>query len=100
MTNFEQYTELDMYLEVTKSDGTKMSCSGASNCSIKYTWQYTPIIYHMVPAIVYPGMTVAVRLNPAKAPMYKREGEYMVDLRIDGTSLDLSQWYNYNNTLS
>ena len=54
----------------------------------------------MVPAIVYPGMQVSVGLNARKAPNYKLDNQMVVDLRIDGTSLDFEGWYDKETTLS
>ena len=56
MTRFEQYDELDMVMRITKaSDGSMMTCAADTNCNVKYSWDWTPIMFHMVPAIVYPG---------------------------------------------
>ena len=41
-----------------------------------------------------------MRLNPKNAPTYKHADQLMVDIRIDGSSLDFSTWYNVNNTLN
>jgi hypothetical protein len=48
----------------------------------------------MVPAIVYPGMTASVGINPMQAPIYKLDSQMPIDLRIDGTSFDLSALYD------
>ena len=53
----------------------------------------------MIPAMVYPGMTASVAVNPMKATKYKHENELPIDLRIDGTSFDLSELYDTDSTL-
>jgi hypothetical protein len=72
MTAFKSMNELNMYLEVvTPEFGQVLGCRDTSRCRVRYAWSYTPVIYYMVPAIVYPGMQVTIGLNPKKAPGYK-----------------------------
>ena len=54
----------------------------------------------MTPSIVYPGMTASVGINPKSAPNYKQANQLPIDLRIDGTSMDLSALYDEDSTLS
>ena len=53
----------------------------------------------MIPAMVYPGMTASVGINPMKATKYKHSSQLPIDLRIDGTSFDLSELYDVDSTL-
>ena len=72
MSDFESYDKVVMNLSVTTSVlGLELTCGAANNCKVKYEWNYTPIIYHMIPSMVYPGMTASVAINPKRAPWYK-----------------------------
>jgi hypothetical protein len=77
----------------------ELTCRRYDNCKVEYSWQYTPIISYLVPAIVYPGMTVSVGINPMKAPVYKKDTHLPIDLRMDGTSFDLSALYDSDSNL-
>jgi hypothetical protein len=92
---FEGHDEVNMFLEVTdKATDERHSCSQGRKCRVRYAWDHTPIIHNMVPAIVYPGMTASVRVEPRKAKDYKRENALPIDLRIDGTSFNLDGYYD------
>ena len=101
MSTFESLNEVQMHLEVRVPEtGVVLACQRADRCRVRYRWDYTPVIHHMVPAIVYPGMQVSVGLDANKAPNYKADNQMMVDIRIDGTSLDFEGWYDKESTLS
>jgi len=73
LSSFEYLNEVDMQLTVTASSkGTKFTC-GSDNCRVRYSWSYTPVIHYVVPAVVYPGMTISVGINPKNAPNYKKD---------------------------
>ena len=69
MSSFEGYDKVVMNLSVTTTVlGLQLTCRSSNNCKVKYDWDYTPIIYYMIPSMVYPGMTASVGINPKKAP--------------------------------
>ena len=87
-----------MSLEVSTSEKT-LSCQSCANCcSVTYSWDYTPILHYMVPAMVYPGMKATVVVDVKMAYKYKHENQLPIDLRIDGTSMNLTE--NYNSTVT
>ena len=102
MSSFESYDLISMYVHVTPaSTGIPLTCSDRNhNCRVKYGWNYTPIIYHMIPSTVYPGMPAAVAMNAMSCPNYKHEDQMPVDIRIDGTSFNLTDYYDIDSTLS
>ena len=53
----------------------------------------------MIPSMVYPNMTASVGINAKKAPHYKQANQLPIDLRIDGTSMDLSELYDGDSTI-
>lgn len=73
----------------TKVDENTLSCSG-TNCNVNYRWDYTPIVYYVTPAVVFPGIETTIVTNPRNGPNTRREGQQAADFRIDGTSLDFS----------
>lgn len=95
MASFESFDKVEMNLSAkTTLYGQQLTCDNTDNCKVFYDWDFTPIIYYLVPSIVYPGMTASVGINPKKAPWYKLPSHLPVDLRIDGTSMDLSALYD------
>ena len=57
LSAFESVDKVTMNLSVTTlAMGNVLTCSSLSKCNVVYSWSYTPIIYYMVPAMVYPGM--------------------------------------------
>lgn len=66
---------------------------------MRYSWAYTPIIKHVTPSVVYPGMPVSVGVIPKNAANYKKEEELPVDVRIDGQSLNFTETYDVSDTL-
>ena len=100
MSSFEHLDKVEMNLSVTTTvAGNRLTCSHANHCKVKYEWDFTPIIYYMIPSIVYPGMQASVGIDPKKAPWYKHPSQLPIDLRIDGTSMDLSAIYDSDSTL-
>ena len=70
LDSFESLDKVEMNLSVkTTVYAEQLTCAeGAdSSCKVTYDWDYTPIIYYLIPSIVYPGMTATVGLNPRKA---------------------------------
>ena len=99
LSSFEYLSNVDMSLSVmATSTETEFTCG--SNCRVRYTWDYTPIIHYLVPAVVYPSMTVSAGINPKNAPNYKKSTDLPLQLRIDGTSLDLTNKYDETINLS
>lgn len=94
---FRSLNSIDMQLSVipTSHGDTEqpLSCHG-DKCKVKYRWDYTPEIYALHPAVVYPGMEASMTLSMNKACEYKRANDMFADLRIDGTSFDISPWYS------
>lgn len=91
MSSFENL-DIDMFLTVTTSStGRKLTCG--NNCKVRYTWSYTPIIHYIVPSVVYPGMQIAVGINPKNAPNYKKSDQTPFQMRLDGTSLIFGDEY-------
>ena len=94
-SDFEGFDEINMTLEVTTTTmGETLACGNASNCAVKYSWGYTPVIHYVIPSIVYPGMTGVVAVNPKNAPNYKKSTDLPIDLRIDGTALNLTTYHS------
>jgi hypothetical protein len=54
-------------------DLTKLECSWAANCLIKYDWNYTPRINTIVPSILYPNMIMSVGVDPWNAMNYRTD---------------------------
>jgi hypothetical protein len=100
LSSFQQFDKVEMSLSVTTTVlGNELTCTAANHCKVKYDWDFTPIIYYMIPSIVYPGMQASVGIDPKKAPHYKHASQLPVDMRIDGTSMDLSAIYDSDSTL-
>ena len=72
LSSFKQFDKIEMSLSVTTTvEGNELTCTAANHCKVKYDWDFTPIIYYMIPSIVYPGMQASVGIDPKKAPHYK-----------------------------
>ena len=57
LSDFEQFDSIVMELQVTSTmTDNELTCSVPAKCNVIYSWDYTPVIYYMVPAMVYPGM--------------------------------------------
>ena len=50
--------------------------------------------------MVYPGMPITVAIDPKKASWYKHASQLPIDLRIAGTSVDISDYYDTDTILS
>jgi hypothetical protein len=61
--NFDSYWEMTFVLSVM-SNGVRMNCPSSSKCSIKYSKNYTPIIYHLNPRVVYRDSLVDIWFDP------------------------------------
>ena len=75
------------------------SCATASNCLVRYSWNYTPYIYYMVPSVTYPGQLISVYINPKKAAEFKQPNQLPVDMRIDDENLDVEGFYSPETNL-
>ena len=72
LSDFANLSSVTMALSVTTAAmGTRLTCNNPNNCKVRYDWGYTPVIHYMIPAIIYPGMTASVVINPKNAPNYK-----------------------------
>ena len=91
LSDFESIAQVNFITTVQTESGKSLTCG--NNCRIRYSWDYTPIIYWLTPAVVYPGMLVSVAMNAKNAPTYKSPNQYPVDIRIDDVSLDLNETY-------
>ena len=101
LTAFEDYDRVGMFLEaMPQSSGEILKCAGDPNaCQVSYRWDHTPIIDGLSPAIVYPGMTATVAIEPKRAVEYKQAGDLPIDLRIDGTSFNLTGFYSEEHNI-
>ena len=45
-------------------------------------------------------MDASIRINPKETPNYKKEGAMAVDIRIDGTSFNLTDYYDTDDNLA
>ena len=100
LSSFESLDNVKMHLSVkTSVYDHHLTCAQKHRCKVNYSWEYTPIFHYLVPSMVYPGMNATVALNPKNTPYYKHPDELPVDLRIDGTSIDLSEMYDNESIL-
>ena len=100
INNFIGFTNIDMTLEALDIETKEVhSCATASNCLVRYSWNYTPYIYYMVPSVTYPGQLISVFINPKKAAEFKQPNQLPVDVRIDDENLDVEGWYSPETNL-
>ena len=87
------------------ANGATQTCSSSSNCSIKPTWDYTPIFYGVSPQVLYPGQKVTYIVNPAQAPNHRLDSTFLpyIEVKVDGIQLDMRPYADpestYPNTL-
>ena len=51
---------------------------------LDYSWEYTPIWYHLSSPIMYTGMEISLLMNPKNAPIYKKDDQRAAEFRING----------------
>jgi hypothetical protein len=85
---------------VTTSNEQKLSCGDQKRCKVNYSWAYTPEIHAVIPSMIYPGMTPTFAMSPHNAGAYKRDSDMFTQLRVDGTSVDLKEYYDEDNKFS
>jgi hypothetical protein len=51
-------------------------------------WSHTPMVYGLVPAVLYHGQLAGILVDPREAPNSKKAGDLPVTIRLDGFLLD------------
>ena len=85
-------------MSTSKKTLTCQSCSIC--CKVTYSWDWTPVLHYMIPAMVYPGMQATVAIDQKNAKVYKHEDQLPIDLRIDGTSMNLTEFHDEDSELN
>ena len=86
-------------LDVDNGQGATLSCSNAAKCQVRYKWEYTPVWDYISPQVVYPGQVVMLKVNPKRAMGYKSSDRMALDFRLDGVSVDLTNFYGVDSIL-
>jgi hypothetical protein len=90
MEAFKALDEIALYTRVYNApDKSTLVCEGnANHCRIRMRWTHTPMIYGVVPAVLYHGQLAGIRIDPREAPASKKAGELPVTVRLDGFLMD------------
>ena len=84
------FDDISTYLEIDVSSEKTLVCqSPCNNSRVKFSWSYTPLIWWITPNNLYYGLKSYTYLNTRNAPNYKSATQMAVDIRLDGTSLDM-----------
>ena len=101
MGDFKSFDSVKMTAEIDNVEsGTTVACDNADKCEISYSWEYTPICYHMSPPVVYPGQKTNIYINPMNAPNYKKSDDLPIHIKLDGTRLDMSEYMDEGSKLA
>jgi len=107
MNTFDQYASLSFTISLISNNdlaSDPMACGTASNCVIKYRKDHTPVIYYMMPPVMYYESYTEVWFDPKYTDDLIQDLEFdemvFINTKVGGSLLDFEESVTHQTTYS
>lgn len=107
MNTFDSYQTLTFTLSLISNNdlgSDPMNCKNTNNCKIVFRKTHTPVIFYMMPRVVYYESTTEVWFDPKNTPQLIRDLEMdemqFINTKLGGSLLDFEDEVTHETTYS